>query len=398
MSSILLFTKHMLRSNLMSAGLKANKTLLKSHTFGIRYLFTDEILGINGYLETKNRINTQFGQLREKFFARMEEFTTNESKMIFTEDLKNIVFLTQNSEKELDLLGGAIKKFHNQNQSLQFGTFVFGPIVLRLLHHLSEWQLALKLFKDPELKGFFGQIKSAVILMNLLFINGKYEECREVFRLIQNEMHFESKYPRDCLLLYIASAYKINSQESFDEALDVLKKAREAGAAVSRKTVCLFAALALNQNQPNIALEVLSMITQTNYITVKNLRLMALSDLKRFDDLFITLKLIINRDVPQNRTTREEIMDETLQRIKSQISELDDNKLVTELAQIERGLIDGNLITSTPLSDLLLTPVVLRTDITPRDRQLFERQRGFRNPSIQQDYRRRTSNRANEEF
>ena len=121
----------MLRSNLMSAGLKANKTLLKSNTFGIRYLFTDEILGINGYLETKNRINTQFGQLRglssiggngwhhcyhvfasitEKFFARMEEFTTNESKMIFTEDLKNIVFLTQNSEKELDLLGAAIKK------------------------------------------------------------------------------------------------------------------------------------------------------------------------------------------------------------------------------------------------------------------------------------------------
>ena len=40
-------------------------------------------------------------------------------------------------------------RFHNQNQSLQFGTFVFGPIVMRLLHHLSKPELALKLFKDP---------------------------------------------------------------------------------------------------------------------------------------------------------------------------------------------------------------------------------------------------------
>ena len=95
-----------------------------------------------------------------------------------------------------------------------------------------------------------------------------------------------------------------------------MKKAREAGAAISRKTVCLFAALALNQNQPNTALEVLSLVTQTNYISVRNLRFMALAELERFDDLFIGIRLILNRDVP-HEIKRQEILEETVFKIRT---------------------------------------------------------------------------------
>ena len=45
--------------------------------------------------------------------------------------------------------------------------------------------------------------------MNLLFINGKYEDVMEVMDFIQNEAQFETKYPRDCVLLYTAAAYKL---------------------------------------------------------------------------------------------------------------------------------------------------------------------------------------------
>ena len=47
------------------------------------------------------------------------------------------------------------------------------------------------------------------MLMNLLFINGKFDECMDVMNHIQRESYFETKYPRDCLLLYVASAYKL---------------------------------------------------------------------------------------------------------------------------------------------------------------------------------------------
>ena len=45
--------------------------------------------------------------------------------------------------------------------------------------------------------------------MNLLLINGKYEECMNIFDYVHNEIVFESRYPRDCLLIYVAAAYKL---------------------------------------------------------------------------------------------------------------------------------------------------------------------------------------------
>ena len=73
------------------------------------------------------------------------------------------------------------------------------------------------------------------------------------------------------------------------------------GSQVTRKAVCLFAALAINQNQPNVALEVLSMALQSNYITVRNLRLIALAQTGRFQDVFNGIMMIINSDFPSHQ-------------------------------------------------------------------------------------------------
>ena len=130
MSSFLLFTKQLFRNNLIN-GLKVTKIISNPKPIGLRFLFTDEILGIPGYVQTRERIALQFGQMRglstclhllfkylmcfsritDKFFARMDEYSKSESKMMFTEDLKNIVFLAQNSEQELELVTNSIKKY-----------------------------------------------------------------------------------------------------------------------------------------------------------------------------------------------------------------------------------------------------------------------------------------------
>jgi hypothetical protein len=89
-----------------------------------------------------------------------------------------------------------------------------------------------------------------------------------------------------------------------------MRGAQEVDAKVTRKTVCLFAALALNQNQPNIALEILSIAGNTNYVTVKNLRLAALTDIGRLDDVFTILKVMLNRDNPQEY--RGAVLEETV--------------------------------------------------------------------------------------
>jgi len=93
--------------------------------------------------------------------------------------------------------------------------------------------------------------------------------------------------------------------------LETLKAVRQVGAQVTRKAVTMFAALALSQNEPNMAIEILSLATQTNYVTVRNLRLMALSDLGRFQDIFTTIKVFLNQDVPAQKNF-EPILSETV--------------------------------------------------------------------------------------
>ena len=66
MSSILMFSKHLIKLNLMNS-LNVSKSLLNNKPIGIRFLFTDEVLGISAYVQTRDRISSQFGQMKGLF-------------------------------------------------------------------------------------------------------------------------------------------------------------------------------------------------------------------------------------------------------------------------------------------------------------------------------------------
>jgi len=40
-------------------------------------------------------------------------------------------------------------RFNLQNKDMRFGSFVFGPVVMRLLHSFRQPDLALSLVRDP---------------------------------------------------------------------------------------------------------------------------------------------------------------------------------------------------------------------------------------------------------
>lgn len=39
-------------------------------------------------------------------------------------------------------------RFNTQNKDLRFGSFVFGPVIMRLLHHYNLWETALLVLRD----------------------------------------------------------------------------------------------------------------------------------------------------------------------------------------------------------------------------------------------------------
>jgi pentatricopeptide repeat domain-containing protein 2 len=72
---------------------------------GYRNLYSPAALGIDGYLNTRERIKTQFSEMGERFRKKMKEFVAPESvNMVFTEDLKHMVHLAEGSEEDMELL------------------------------------------------------------------------------------------------------------------------------------------------------------------------------------------------------------------------------------------------------------------------------------------------------
>lgn len=64
--------------------------------------------------------------------------------MIFTEDLKNMIHLAE--PDDITLVTNMMKKFNKQNKELRFGSFVFGPVVMRMFYYFNKPVEALEVF------------------------------------------------------------------------------------------------------------------------------------------------------------------------------------------------------------------------------------------------------------
>jgi len=75
---------------------------------------------------------------------------------------------------------------------------------------------------------------------------------------------------------------------------------REAGHSPIRKTITFFASNAINQNSPHIALEVITTVRNQQYVTLRNLKVVALCDLGRIVDALPLLRSVLSLDKPMS--------------------------------------------------------------------------------------------------
>lgn len=137
----------------------------------------------------------------------MQEVCESESSMIFTEDLKSMLHLAQKKPEDIELLIKMITKFNKQNKEMRFGTYIFGPVVMRTFHYLDEPDLALTAFKDPQFENFFNQYITYQILLSLLYKHEKYSDMRDVYDIIKSK-NLSEGYPKNCTILVMAACYK----------------------------------------------------------------------------------------------------------------------------------------------------------------------------------------------
>lgn len=165
-------------------------------------------MGMNGYLNAREYVKSQFLNVDNVFRDKMKDFVQKpENSMIFTEDLKTMVHLVEKTPEDLELLLNMVKKFHTQS-NLRFGTFVFGTVVMRAFYHMNEPEWALKAFKDPELNNFFDQIMTFQLLMDMLYNNGMYKDCREIYDIIKTKNVGSVVHPKNSVIIVLGACYK----------------------------------------------------------------------------------------------------------------------------------------------------------------------------------------------
>ncbi|XP_054721176.1 pentatricopeptide repeat-containing protein 2, mitochondrial-like isoform X2 [Uloborus diversus] len=324
----------------------------------VRFLYNEQFLGIDKYAEARQRTISRIGNMRDNFYNRMKaQLNSSVPSMIFTEDLKTVVHSCEDKPEEMELCIQMMKRFHKQNKELRFGTFIFGPVAMRLFYYLKKKEIILNFFSDPDLDGFFDQLKSYLLAMDLYFKNEMFPEIVEAFKSMQAKQLAETKFPREAMVLATGACYKMNTPETYQFATDLVTQAREARVPIIRKALTFVIALALKQNRPDVALEILSSIDRFNNITGNNLKLMCFAGLDRVQDAFDILRRATDQDAPLQTRIRGEICQTSLDALQKSVDKINDKETSHIFEQLCRSLKESNSITSQTIDELVCLPI-----------------------------------------
>lgn len=323
-------------------------------------MYSPAALGLEGFLAARERTKMQVNNV-ESFKSKMEEFVKDENSknLVFTEDLKNMLHISD--KPDVELLSQMIKKFCSQSQETRFGNFVFGPPIMRLLHHLNDTETALKLFKDTSLKGFFDQLVTYQLILDLLFNNKMYQEVLDTYDVTRARQVQGGRFAKHAVVLALAACYKLNTPASFEYANTLWKDATGSGHIPMRRASTFFATLALNQGQPQIALEVIGNVRQQNYVTIKTIKALAFAELKRFDDVLFILKAVLETDNPM--ANKQTFPSTAIELLKQQLEGNTNKDLQADFQKVVGFLTKHGHLSDSYLDDILCAEIQMTVQV-----------------------------------
>lgn len=328
----------------------------KNNIYDVRTLYSLSSMGVDSFIKTKETVKSQFHGMSDRFKTKMNDFVNpNSINMVFTEDLKNMIYLSDNTTDDMDLIEKMVLKYNNQNKDLRFGSFIFGPVVMRLYYHHNKPKEALKLFTNPELSNFFDQLISYQLLMDLLFKNEMYEEILQVADIVKEKQHIGAKFPKNVVVLTLAACYKLNNEKALSYMKKLWSEILENGHQPMRRAIAFAAALAVSQNSPHIAIEIISSLQKHNYVTLRNLKVLALTDLGRFEDVLPLLRSVLEMDGRSN--IKHTYCEDVIEKVKTAVKNLNKKDITMEAERIMQQLSDQGHISSESLDSYLFSEI-----------------------------------------
>ncbi|CAL7934879.1 unnamed protein product [Xylocopa violacea] len=202
----------------------ANNILFKSNfiNVGIRYLYTENDLGITAYENARFLFRNQFMSIENSFRTKMKEVCESNDGIVYTEDLKAMLHLAQQTDDDMEIINNMLIKYVQSKEERRFGSYAFSPVVMRMYYYLNQPQMALAMFENPIFADEF-QFRSCYrVLMCLLFKHNMYKEMRSVHDKMYKTQGAE--FIGGNIVLIYAACLKENTPETLEYALNYWKE------------------------------------------------------------------------------------------------------------------------------------------------------------------------------
>jgi len=331
----------------------------------VRTLFSSSGIGIDNFKYARDQHATRYAPSLDVFKKRFLESVGQSNSQVFAEDLRNMIMSASN-DQEIEAVIQALKKY-SANQ-VKFTDYHFGSPVMRLLYLQNKTDQALQLFMDDNLKNVFNDSASALVLMNKLIEEQRFDDALKVFEH-GSKRGFSTvsgrKFPGDVVMLAIECLYRQNTQESLNKAKELVSKVRQSDADISPRAATMTALLAIQQNDPGFAMEILGAVRGQSAATVQNLRAICYAEMGRVEEALNVAHVLADQKAGAN--DRRKVFPLVMRHIRTAVEKSQDQSLLTRFEDLSKFIMKNNRLSTTDLPEFVGQPINRRGP--PRQQQ-----------------------------
>lgn len=326
------------------------------HNLSSRNLYTESALGLFKLDRIRERKSQLFETGKDRYIERLTKYIEEgDSKSVFKDDMINLLGIAEN-ENHLDLLEKIIISTESDQESFFKG---WGTTFMRLYYRMNQLDRAYKNIKDVEKFGeFFNQRGSYKIVMTMLYNVGRYNDVLEIYELANERLHKspgeEESHEKGLSTLAFAALAKMNNEEAFIKAEDLFAKiSRESGMERGLRSASFMAYLAVNNNRPKYALNLISNTPSRQYVTLKEMKIVSLVKLERYEDILLQVREFIKN---AKRGTSM-LLKNSFELVLQSKDKITDEQMRNELEEVLMDMKEGGHISDLSIEDLLFKKI-----------------------------------------
>ncbi|CAF0894658.1 unnamed protein product [Rotaria sordida] len=355
--------------------LAINRTSYGNIHMQIRTVFSSAGIGIDNFKFSRDQHTARYAPSLDAFKKRFVDSITQTNSQIFTEDLRNMI-MSANNDQEIDTVIQALKKY--STNKVKFSDYHFGSPIMRLLYIQNKTDLALQLYMDESLKDIFNDSASALVLMNKLIEEKRYDDVVKVFEYGSKRGFSTTSgrtFPSDVVMLAVEGLYRQNTKESLTKAKEIMSIVRERDADINPRTAAMIALLSIQQGEPSFAMEILGAVRTQTYTTIKNLRAICYADMGRVEEAINVVQLLAEQSPADS--DRRRVFPLVMRHIRMAAEKSNDQNLLTRFEELSKMVLKNNRLSTTDLPEFLGEPInrrgSARQNIQRTNRDNFQR-------------------------